>query len=90
VAKFSMTFEGVYGGPCPACGGTGELLSHDGEFGGYRTLKHTDAGGHEHVCMLPEDEGGLRTTGGRWSYVPAVVVRAIELAAAELLAADGE
>jgi len=71
VASFEMTCDGVFGGPCPVCGGSGLLLSHVGEFGGYRTLRHLDAAGREQVCTLPEVEGMVRTAAGRWWYVPA-------------------
>jgi len=70
VASSKMTFEGVYGGPCPVCAGMGELLGQDSVFGGYRTLRHLDDSGHEQVCTLPEAEGMLYTKGGRWWYVP--------------------
>lgn len=70
MASFKMTFSGVFGGPCPVCSGSGALLVHDGEFGGYRTIRHMDEQGREQVCTLPEDEGMVDTTGGWWRYVP--------------------
>jgi len=73
VASFEMTCDGVFGGPCPVCGGSGELLAQSATYGDYRTLRHTDAAGREQVCTLPEVEGMVRTAGGRWWYVPAGV-----------------
>lgn len=70
MASFKMTFSGVHGGPCPVCAGSGELLAHDGEHGGYRTIRHMDEHGREQVCTLPEEDGILYTKAGRWWYVP--------------------
>lgn len=70
MASFKMTCEGVFGGPCPVCGGSGALLEHSAEYGGYRTLRHLDEHYREQVCTLPEDGGMVDTTGGWWRYVP--------------------
>jgi len=34
VASFEMTCDGVFGGPCPVCGGSGELLAQKATYGG--------------------------------------------------------
>lgn len=70
MSSVTVTYEGVTGGPCPVCGGSGELLSQKSDFGGYRTLRHFDEFGREQVCTLPEADGMVFTTGGRWRYVP--------------------
>lgn len=70
MASVKVICEGVTGGPCPVCEGSGELLSQHADFGGYRTLRHLDQFGREQVCTLPEADGMVFTTGGRWRYVP--------------------
>lgn len=63
-----MSFTNVHGGPCPVCGGTGELLAHAGTYGGQRIIVHRGQAGQIHVCEIPESDGVMQTKGGLWSY----------------------
>lgn len=69
MASFNMFFTGVSGGPCPVCGGSGELIHHFGTQGpgGLRIINHEGAPQGQ-LCTVVEAEGIMIVKDGVWRY----------------------
>jgi len=72
-STFDMVFTEVYGGPCPVCGHSGELLRQFGKVGGLRNIHHLDDQGSLHKCVLYTSDGILCCNDGSWWYREALI-----------------